>query len=102
MRKPAFCICQNKGADQLRGNGTADQRLCFRYIDSAICLLPKSKISGILPSSVAVQPNLCLTWSETLKTAFVAMRLIPAFQHRNAAEGRISVRLESQAYTLDV
>ena len=28
--------------------------------------------------------------------------LIPAFQHRNAAEGRISVRLESQAYTLDV
>ena len=28
---------------------------------------------------------------------------IPAFQHRNAAEGgRISVRLESQAYTLDV
>ena len=30
------------------------------------------------------------------------MSLIPAFQHRNAAEGRISVRLESQAYTLDV
>ena len=28
--------------------------------------------------------------------------IIPAFQHRNAAEGRISVRLESQAYTLDV
>ena len=28
--------------------------------------------------------------------------VIPAFQHRNAAEGRISVRLESQAYTLEV
>ena len=29
MRKPAFCICENKDADQLRGNHEADQRLCF-------------------------------------------------------------------------
>ena len=36
MRKPAFCICVNKGADQLRGNRTADQLLCFCYIDSTI------------------------------------------------------------------
>ena len=41
MRKPAFCICENKDADQLRGNREADQRLCFRYIDSTIPLLPK-------------------------------------------------------------
>ena len=34
VRKPAFCICENKDADQLRGNRDADQRLCFRYIDS--------------------------------------------------------------------
>ena len=29
MRKPTFCICENKDADQLRGNGNreADQRL---------------------------------------------------------------------------
>ena len=27
MRKPAFCICENKDADQLRGNREADQRL---------------------------------------------------------------------------
>ena len=33
MRKPAFCICENKDADQLCGNHTADQRLCFRYLD---------------------------------------------------------------------
>ena len=40
MRKPAFCICKkkNKGADQLRGNHTADRRLCFPYIDSTIPL----------------------------------------------------------------
>ena len=40
MRKPAFCICENKDADQLRGNREADQRLCFRYIDSIIPLVP--------------------------------------------------------------
>ena len=44
MRKPAFCICENKDADQLRGNRKADQRLCFRYTDSAIPLLSKSEI----------------------------------------------------------
>ena len=38
MRKPAFCICENKDADQLRGNREADQRLCFRYTDSTIPL----------------------------------------------------------------
>ena len=30
MRKPDFCICENKDADQLRGNREADQHLCFR------------------------------------------------------------------------
>ena len=32
--KPDFCICENKGADQLRGNHAVDQRLYFRYIDT--------------------------------------------------------------------
>ena len=40
VRKPDFCICENKGADQLCGNRTTDQRLCFRYMDSTIPLLP--------------------------------------------------------------
>ena len=47
MRKPAFCICENKDADQLRGNREADQRLCFRYTDSTISLLSKSEISSL-------------------------------------------------------
>ena len=29
--KPTFYICENKDADQLRGDREADQRLCFRY-----------------------------------------------------------------------
>ena len=44
MRKPTFCIYENRDADQLRGNREADQRLCFRYTDSTIPLLPKYKI----------------------------------------------------------
>ena len=59
MRNRAFCICENKDADQLRSNCAADQRLCFRYTDSTIPLLSKSEISSLYPSSVAVQPGLC-------------------------------------------
>ena len=44
--KPGFCICENKDADQLRSNCAADQRLCFRYIDTTIPLLSKSEISS--------------------------------------------------------
>ena len=45
MGKQTICIGE-KGADQLRGNREADQRLCFRYTDSAIPLLSKSEISS--------------------------------------------------------
>ena len=75
MRKSAFCICENKDAEQLRGNHEADQRLCFRYIDSTIPLLLKYEISSFLPSCVVVQPNLCRTWSDTPKTNFLTTRL---------------------------
>ena len=47
MRKPFFCICENKDADQLRGNREADLRLCFRTTDSTIPLLPESEISSL-------------------------------------------------------
>ena len=43
----SFCICENKDADQLRGNREADQRLCFRYMDSTIPLLSKSEITSL-------------------------------------------------------
>ena len=47
MRQPALCICENKDADQLRGNREADQRLDFRYSDSTIPQLPKSEFSSL-------------------------------------------------------
>ena len=75
VRKPGFCICENKDADQLLGNREDDQRLCFRYTDSKIPLLPKSEISSPQPSSVIAQPGLCQTWSESPKTGFLTSRL---------------------------
>ena len=46
MGKPTICIGENKGADQLRGNREANQRLCFRYSDSTIPLLLESEIGN--------------------------------------------------------
>ena len=42
MRKPAFCICENKDADQLRG-----KRLCFRYTDTGSIDYPVGKESFV-------------------------------------------------------
>ena len=47
VRKPTFCICENKDADQLRGNREADQRLCFRHTDSTIPLVPTPEITSL-------------------------------------------------------
>ena len=44
MGKPTICLGENKGADQFHSNCEADQRLCFRYSDSTVTHLLKSKI----------------------------------------------------------
>ena len=55
-RKPAVCIYENKGTDQLVGKLAADQGFCFRYIDGTIHL------SKAQPS-LALKHNLCQTCS---------------------------------------
>ena len=73
--------CHEKGGfflhmrKQRRSNREADQRLCFRNTVRTIHLLPKFEISSLFPSSVAEQPGLCWTWSETPKTVFLMTRL---------------------------
>ena len=52
-RKLAFCISKNKGACTVTVT-TVDQCLCFHHIDITVPLLPKSEISSLKPSSVAV------------------------------------------------
>ena len=53
-----------------RSDCEAAQRLCFRYMDSTIPLLSKSKISSLYPYSVLVQPGLCRTCSGTTLLVF--------------------------------
>ena len=71
IMRPDFCLCEDKGADQLRSNCEADQLLCFRYSDSTIPLLLIAKTS-----SVTVQADLCRAWSEIPKTGFLVLCLI--------------------------
>ena len=47
VKTSVLAYAKNKDADQLRGNRETDQRLCFRYMDSTIPLLPKSEISSL-------------------------------------------------------
>ena len=77
MRKPAFFICENKDADQLRSNSKLFSAFVFaiRIVHSLYYLNPKFQASTE-PSSVAVQPGLSRTWSKTPKTGFLTTRLI--------------------------
>ena len=45
VRKPTFCLWENKGADQLCSNCEADQHLCFRYTDSTILYFVNPKFT---------------------------------------------------------
>ena len=61
MGKPTICTGENKGADQLRSNCEADQRLCFRYTDNYLFFLnpkfPDSNHLLGLYSPVCVRPG---------------------------------------------
>ena len=62
MRKPDFCLCENKDADHLHSNCEADQswdQSLLLYGYSTIPVLLKSETSSFLLSSVTVQPGLC-------------------------------------------
>ena len=50
MRKPDFCICQNKDADQLRGTAKLISAFVFaiQIIQSLYCLYPKFQASSHL------------------------------------------------------
>ena len=105
MRKPAFCISENKAADQLCGDRTADQRLCFRFTDSTNPLLPKFEILSLLASSVTAQPGMCRTRSETPEDRFshVAARMKPVvplskISIHYSCEPLVYVKLVGKAY----
>ena len=85
VRKPDFCLREDKGADQLRSDCEADSAFVFatRIHVVQILYVSKLKISSLRSSSVLVQlirpgrkPRACQNWSETPKTGFLASRLL--------------------------
>ena len=75
MRKSYFCICENKDADQLCSNCAADLRLCFRYIDSTIPLIPKFRNFKPLTIFCGCTARFMLDLVGNPKTGFLTTRL---------------------------
>ena len=71
-----FLHMRKQGRRSACGKREADRRLCSRCTDRTIPLLSESKLLSLWPSSGAVQPGLCRTWSETPKTGFLETRLM--------------------------
>ena len=70
MRKPV-CICQNKAFKVHICSAVTMQLIVLLFwLHSTIPLLPKSKISSLQPSSVAVHSGLCGTLLETMNSGF--------------------------------
>ena len=88
MWEHAFHKCENKDADQLCSNCTADQRLCFHFTDSTIPFLLQSEISVVWPAFVAVQAGLCQTLSKKRNIDFYMARLIYDYRCRFHVVGR--------------
>ena len=69
-RYEKICICENKDTDQLRSDCEADQRLCFRYMDSTIPLLSKSKFPAscllLCMYSLVGNPKKCFLMSKLI------------------------------------
>ena len=79
MTKPAFAICNNKGADQPAHPHSLISTFVVRCLDSIIPLLSISEISSFYLASLAVQAGLYLTFSQTPKTGFLVTRLTCIF-----------------------
>ena len=62
MKNPAFRTCENKAADQLWGNRTADQRLCFSRHTGC----PKKTITLLIGIYFYITTSTCmyLTWTK--------------------------------------
>ena len=66
----------NKDADQPAHPRSLISTFVVRCLDSIMPLVSISEISSLKLTSVAAQVGLCLTWSQTPKTAFLMTWLI--------------------------
>ena len=74
MRKPTICICENKGADQLRSN-TAKLISAFVFARPLLSKLCDRNFQP-LAISCACKLDLCQTWSKTKIVGFLMRRHI--------------------------
>ena len=65
----------NKGADKPAHPRSLISTFVVHCLDSIISLVSISEISSLQLTSVAAQAGLSLTWSKTLKTGFLVIRL---------------------------
>ena len=79
ITKPTTCIGENKGADQLCSNRTADQHLCFRYTDSTFPLLNSitcfCDCKGQFVSDLFGNPN-CYFLMQRFIAYFLSLKLL--------------------------
>ena len=74
MRKPF--LLKNNNSDQLCGNPSADQHLCFSYIYIVLSLyFLNQKFQASSHLLWLYSPVWCVTWLETRQTDFLMMRL---------------------------
>ena len=66
----------NKGADQPAHLRCLISTFVVHCLDSIIPVVSIHEISSFYLASVAAQTGLCVTWSETLKTGFLATSFI--------------------------
>ena len=88
--KTGFCICENKDADQLRGNRKADQRLCFfatRIVESLYFLNPKFQASSHL---LWLYRPVCVGLGRNPRRPVFSQRGSNALKHKLRARGSTS------------
>ena len=66
-RKPAFCLSENKGADQLSSNCEVDQHCCFLYMDSTI--------PPLLNTGISMYRAVCVGPGRKPRSGFLVLRL---------------------------
>ena len=90
MRKPAFCLCENKDADQLRGNRDEhfEPRKPSIYVDTGVWL-----------ADVGVQNDFRLFWS---KTWLYIMGVVLYFFLLLALEKDFLLSLRKQSHKRDI
>ena len=71
MRKRTLCHMRTtKSADQPAHPRGLISAFVVHCLDSVMCLVSVIKSSSLMLASVAEQPSLSLTWSETLEDTF--------------------------------